>query len=206
VSRLRSQVSANLIAFAAVVCISATARCAFELRGSRTKSLVVRAVAHEWWWEFDYPTLGINGTNELHVPIGTKIHLQLVSADVIHSLWIPGLNKATPIVPGTCSTLTLLVNSPGHFYGNCDAGCGCDTVCMRFPVIADSSADFKNWIKLRRPGTFHPQHVSATPACARKPSTMPRDSSKVTARYFDNDIYSAHAHRLVNLSEYKQIN
>ena len=205
-SNLRTYVTAGLIIFAVVVCISAATWYAFGLRSRETKVLVVLAIAHEWWWQFDYPTLGITDSNELHVPIGTEIRLQLVSADVIHSLWIPGLNKSVPIVPGTSTALNFFVKSPRRFYGNCDAGCGCNTVCMRFPVVADSSADFASWIKLRRSRAFHPPHVAAVPACALKLTPMPRDSSKIGASSFVDRIYSAHAHHLANLSENSRFN
>lgn len=205
-SNLHTYSTAGLIAFAAVVCVSAATRYDFGYRSRGTENLVVRAVAHEWWWEFDYPTLGINDSNELHVPIGTEIRLQLVSADVIHSLWIPGLNKSIPIVPGTSSALNFLVKSPSRFYGNCDAGCGCNTVCMRFPVIAESTTDFASWIKLRRSGAFNSPRVITAPACALTLSAMPRDSSKIGAKSFGGNIYSAHAHRLANLLENTQLN
>ena len=194
------------MAFAAVVSISATTRFSLGLRTIGTRKLVVRAIAHEWWWEFDYPTLGVSDSNELHVPIGTEIGLQLVSADVIHSLWIPGLNKSIPIVPGTTSALNFLVKSPKRFYGNCDAGCGCNTVCMRFPVIANTITDFASWIKLRRSKAFHFQPVTNAPACALTLTAMPRDSSKIGAKSFGGNIYSAHAHRLENLLENTQLN
>jgi cytochrome c oxidase subunit II len=201
VSNLRTYATAGLIAFAAMACISATTR-----YDEGTRILVVRAIAHEWWWEFDYPTLGISDANELYIPTGTNIRLQLVSADVIHSLWIPGLNKAIPIIPGTANSLNFLVKSPGHFYGNCDAGCGCNSVCMRFPVIAESVVDFARWMTLRRSGAFHPLHATGAPACALKLTAMPRDSSKIGAKSLGDSIYSAHAHRLENLSENSHFN
>jgi hypothetical protein len=77
---------------------------------------------------------------------------------------------------------------------------------MRFPVVADSSADFASWITLRRFGAFHPPHVAAVPACTLKLTAMPRDSSKIGASSFVDRIYSAHANRLANLSENSRFN
>jgi cytochrome c oxidase subunit II len=167
----------------------------------RPPGLEIRAVAHEWWWEFDYPSLGITNTNELHVPSGTTIHLQLVSADVIHSLWIPGLSKAIPIIPGSPGGMDFVVKAAGRFYGNCDAGCGCNTVCMRFLVIADSPGHFAAWIKRRHSGALagHVQHVSAAPACALNPSAMPRHSSPGEGKPLNNNLYSAHGRRNADL-------
>src|SRR5271156_5470044 len=50
--------------------------------------LMVKAVAHQWWWEFDYPASGIRTRNELHLPISNDLEIELHSADVLHSFWI----------------------------------------------------------------------------------------------------------------------
>jgi cytochrome c oxidase subunit 2 len=86
--------------------------------------LTVRVVAHEWWWEFDYPSLGIKTSDVLYVPSATNVRLELASADVIHSFWIDGMKDAVNIVPGMMRPLDLLVKSPGELHGNCDSSCG----------------------------------------------------------------------------------
>jgi cytochrome c oxidase subunit 2 len=48
-------------------------------------------IAHQWWWEFHYPDLGVSTANELHVPLGCPVALEMTSADVIHSFWAPAL-------------------------------------------------------------------------------------------------------------------
>jgi heme/copper-type cytochrome/quinol oxidase subunit 2 len=110
------------------------------------KGLLVVAVAHEWWWEFNYPSLGIAHSQELHLPVGTPIHFELKSGDAFHSFWLPGLKHSVAIVPDRPSELNLRLLSTGRFYGNCDAGCGCGSVCMRFPVVAESPAGFRQWV------------------------------------------------------------
>ena len=130
-------------------------------------ALTVRAVAHQWWWEFDYPSLGIKTSEALYLPSDREVQIDLVSADVIHSFWITGMKQAVDIFPGKVRSLDLEVKSPGELHGNCDSGCGCNTVCMRFRLLARAPADFERWAANQR---SHPEglkaHTSQTPACA----------------------------------------
>jgi cytochrome c oxidase subunit 2 len=99
-------------------------------------------VAHQWWWEFDYPSVGVKTSDVLRVPSATNVRLELASADVLHSFWILGMKDAVELVPGKTRPLDLVVKSPGEIYGNCDSRCGCATVCMRFRVLASSPGSF----------------------------------------------------------------
>jgi heme/copper-type cytochrome/quinol oxidase subunit 2 len=128
----------------------------------------VRAVAHQWWWEFDYPSLGVRTSNALYLPSGTDVQLELVSADVIHSFWIAGMKDSVDIIPGKAHLLDVFVKSPGELFGNCDSGCGCGTVCMRFRVLASPPPDFQRWAvraHLHR-AEFRMPRTADTPACA----------------------------------------
>jgi len=133
----------------------------------RRSALTVKVVAHAWWWEFDYPALGIKGRDALYLPSDRWVRLELRSADVFHSFWIEGMEKAIDLAPGKIEHLDLWVKSPGKIYGNCDAGCGCGTVCMRFPVVASKPPEFNAWAAQQR---AHPASMiardSAAPACA----------------------------------------
>ena len=67
-------------------------------------AISVRVIAHQWWWEFRYPDLGIVTANELHVPLSdrespTPTFLDLESADVAHSFWVPRLAGKTDVIP-----------------------------------------------------------------------------------------------------------
>jgi len=139
----------------------------------RANVLVIVAVAHEWWWDFQYPSLGIAHESALHLPVGIPIHLKLISADAIHSFWLPGLEHAVAIVPDKPGELDLTLTSPGHLVGNCDAGCGCGTVCMRFAVLADDHARFNQWLKAKRADPSLrtiPHKNTSPPPCALRDS------------------------------------
>src|SRR4051812_31147182 len=61
-----------------------------EIRGAGVASTMrIAATGHQWWWEFSYGDT--KTANELHIPVDTPIDLDLTSADVIHSFWVPEL-------------------------------------------------------------------------------------------------------------------
>ncbi len=161
---------ASVASLMLLACVSAAAIFIVRIhaRGVTGSALTVRAVAHQWWWEFDYPSLGIKTSDALYVPSATHVRLELVSADVMHSFWIAGMKDSVNIVPGETHPLDLVVKSPGELYGNCDSGCGCGTVCMRFRLLASAPRDFQQWAARERllPAEFKPPPKVDAPACA----------------------------------------
>ena len=152
----------------ACVCAAAVFLARIHTRVMSGSVLTVRAVAHQWWWEFDYPSLGIKTSNVLYLPSATNVRLELASGDVIHSFWIAGMKESVDIRPGETHPFDLLVKSPGETYGNCDSGCGCGTVCMRFRLLATAPANFEQWAARERVlrSDFKPPHTGDAPACA----------------------------------------
>jgi heme/copper-type cytochrome/quinol oxidase subunit 2 len=130
--------------------------------------LRIKAVAHQWWWEFDYPSLGVRTSDVLYLPSAKDVRLELSSANVIHSFWILGMKVPIDIIPGKVRSVDLLLTSPGDLYGNCDSGCGCGTVCMRFRVLAKPPAQFQRWATAERlkPTAFRRPPQLAALACA----------------------------------------
>lgn len=163
-----SPTAAGYLIGLACICAGAVGLARIHAPGATHPALRIRAVAHQWWWEFDYPSLGIKTSDVLWVPSATNVRLELASADVIHSFWIAGMKDPIDIVPGKTRPLDLIVKSPGELYGNCDSGCGCGTVCMRFRVLARSPGNFDRWAARERlhPSSFKPPPMEAAPACA----------------------------------------
>lgn len=111
-----------------------------------TKSdIKVNVIAHRWFWEFDYPDLGIKTASELHIPAGTNVQISLSSVDVIHSFWVPQLSGKTDVLPGQDNTMWLRSDQPGEYYGQCAEFCGTEHANMRFKVVVDTSASFTTW-------------------------------------------------------------
>ena len=75
--------------------------------------LRVNVVGHQWWWEFEYPDLGIVTANELHIPVGRRVILDLDSADVLHSFWVPRLGGKRDLIPNQDNQLWLSADDAG---------------------------------------------------------------------------------------------
>lgn len=125
--------------------------------------LEVNAIAHQWWWEFNYPSLGVKTANELHIPAGSVAVIKLESKDVIHSLWVPKLGGKTDMIPGRHNTMWLQGDTPGVYYGQCAELCGVGHSLMRFRAVVDSKEDFDKWVVLqKRDGSPAPAGAAAT--------------------------------------------
>src|SRR5690242_18896147 len=110
-------------------------------------ALPVEVIAHQWWWEFHYPTLGVETADEVQIPTGQTIHFELFSKDVIHSFFMPQVGGKRDVVPGQENQITLIAHVPGEYYGQCTEFCGDSHANMRFRVFVQSPSDFQRWVK-----------------------------------------------------------
>ena len=105
----------------------------------------VEVVGHQWWWEFNYPDLGITTANELHVPVGKTVDLRLRSADVIHSFWFPRVAGKRDLVPGRVNQLWFTPDSVGVYPGQCAEFCGTSHALMAMRLHVEAEEDFERW-------------------------------------------------------------
>jgi cytochrome c oxidase subunit II len=110
-------------------------------------SLQVQVTGHQWWWEFNYPELGITTANELYLPIGRAVNFTLRTGDVIHSFWIPQLGGKRDLVSNRTNHLWYTPDSVGEmaFNGSCNEYCGLSHANMRFRAFTVSQANFDKW-------------------------------------------------------------
>lgn len=130
--------------------------------------LRVQVTGHQWWWEYRYPDLGDNAVtaNELHLPIGRTALLELRSADVVHSFWIPKLGGKMDVVPTRLTHLWFTPKETGEFYGQCVEFCGLQHANMRTRLIVESPADFERWIGQQRANAVVPTGPQASRGAA----------------------------------------
>ncbi|MCE9555232.1 MAG: cytochrome c oxidase subunit II [Planctomycetes bacterium] len=111
----------------------------------------VRVIGHRWWWEYQYPDYpGLTTANELHVPGSAKdrprpVHLELESADVVHSYWVPRLAGKTDLIPGHKNMMWFQTEQEGVYRGQCAEYCGTQHANMLIRVVVDSPDTFKTW-------------------------------------------------------------
>jgi cytochrome c oxidase subunit 2 len=107
--------------------------------------LKVTLVGHQWWWEVRYPDYGIVTANEIHVPAASATYLELQSADVIHSFWVPQLAGKTDLIPNRTNYAWIDPREPGIYLGNCAEYCGTQHANMLLRVVAQEPREFKRW-------------------------------------------------------------
>ncbi|HET9427794.1 MAG TPA: cytochrome c oxidase subunit II [Allosphingosinicella sp.] len=115
--------------------------------------LRVRITGEMWWWRVAYlDNEGrevVHDANELHIPAGRPIVLELQSADVIHSFWVPRLSGKLDMVPGRRNLMRIQADRPGVFGGQCAEYCGGPHALMGFTVIAHEPGAFQRLMQSR---------------------------------------------------------
>ncbi|MFA5057443.1 MAG: c-type cytochrome [Opitutaceae bacterium] len=84
--------------------------------------------------------------NELVVPAGRPVHVNLRTVDVIHSFWVPKLAGKVDMIPNRANHLWFQADEPGYYYGQCAEFCGDSHAIMRFRVIALPAPEFAAWL------------------------------------------------------------
>ena len=127
------------------------------------EAIEVTVIGHQFWWEYQYPKLGVVTANELHIPVSDPTHptptfLTLLSADTDHSFWVPRLAGKTDLIPNHPNSTWVDPHETGLFLGQCAQYCGTQHALMLLRVYVDTREDFDRWIQQQR----QPARVSST--------------------------------------------
>lgn len=132
----------------------------------RANAYEVNARGLQWWFQFEYPSEQIEGVgqlvtaNELVIPAGRPVRVNLRTDDVIHSFWVPKLAGKVDMIPNRGNHMWLQADEPGYFWGQCAEYCGESHAVMRFRVIALASDEFAAWLENQK----KPARVVESPA------------------------------------------
>ena len=110
-------------------------------------SMSIEVTGHQWWWEVHYPGTTAVTANEIHIPARTRINLVGNTDDVIHSFWVPALNRKIDLIPGRSNRMLLYADSPGSYRGQCAEFCGLQHAHMAFEVIAQTPVAYRAWLR-----------------------------------------------------------
>ncbi|HEY8526526.1 MAG TPA: cytochrome c oxidase subunit II [Acidimicrobiales bacterium] len=165
----------------------------FQIEDRESDGLTVQVTGHQWWWSFDYDTDGdgevdFRTANDMVIPAGQNVELEITSADVIHSFWIPSLNGKKDAVPGRITTLTLNADEPGTYVGQCTEFCGLSHAYMRQRVVALPEDEFEQWL-----------------ADQAEPAEMPTEGdAALGAELFATQCSRCHLARGINDEQYEE--
>ena len=118
--------------------------------------LEVDVIGKQWWFRFEYPQLGLTNDakhsipNELVIPKGVAVRINLRSEDVIHSFWVPKLAGKVDLMPGRKNHMWLQASETGHYYGQCAEFCGDSHAYMLFRVEVVEPAEFAKWVQKQK--------------------------------------------------------
>jgi cytochrome c oxidase subunit 2 len=142
-------------------------------------ALIVEVIGHQWWWEFHYPEQGVSTANELVLPTDRNVDLQLHSADVVHSFWVPrvgGKRDVNPqprtiaAQPGRVNHIQFNIEKTGYYSGQCAEFCGDSHGLMRTAIVAMNQQDFGAWVTSMKPTPAAPVAADTPKAVAPVPT------------------------------------
>jgi cytochrome c oxidase subunit II len=127
----------------------------FAAAEARPEAVRIEVQAHQWSWQARYP--GPDGRfntpddvttlNDIRVPVGAPIVMQLASVDVIHSLALPNFRVKQDAVPGTITKMTFQGRTPGEYEIACAQHCGPNHYKMRGILTVLEPERYQEWLR-----------------------------------------------------------
>lgn len=111
--------------------------------------LRLEITGHQWWWEVRYPQGDVVTANQLILPVGVPVDIEVSSADVIHAFWVPRLGGKLDMTPGRRHRVRLQADREGVFRGQCAEFCGTQHAHMILHVEALPPERFDVWLQAR---------------------------------------------------------
>jgi cytochrome c oxidase subunit 2 len=110
----------------------------------------IEVYGKQWWWEVHYTqpdtVAGVVTANEFYIPVNTRVRIELLSSNVIHSFYVPQLAGKMDVIPGHTNVMSVEADKPGMYYGECAEFCGESHAYMRFKIIAVPQDQFDLYI------------------------------------------------------------
>jgi cytochrome c oxidase subunit II len=112
----------------------------------------VTVTAFQWSWRFTYEGTGAEVVGspetipELVVPVGQTVRVKLLSADVVHSFYVPQTLFKRQAIPGTANEFDLTFEKVGLFHGQCTQFCGLQHPDMIYRVRVVSQGEYQSWL------------------------------------------------------------
>jgi cytochrome c oxidase subunit 2 len=106
----------------------------------------ISAIGRQWMWKFQHPG-GQWEINDLHVPVGQPVVINMISQDVIHSLYIPAMRIQMETLPDRYTQLWFKPDRAGTYRLYCSEFCGTDHSNMDGLLTVMEPADYARWLQ-----------------------------------------------------------
>ncbi len=119
------------------------------------------AVGNQWWWDFQFKDLGFKSPNEVYVAEGRQTEIELISADVIHSFWVPQMGGKVDMIPGHINHIRFVPLKTGVYLGECAEFCGVQHGKMRFLFVVVTPDQYSAWVANQQKPAREPTGAAA---------------------------------------------
>ncbi len=131
--------------------------------------IVVKATGYSWYWGYEYPAdqggfrfesnmvpegelkpgqprlLAVD--NEMVVPVGKVVKLQVTAGDVLHAFGVPHFGIMIDAVPGRLNETWFRPERTGVYYGQCRELCGNGHPYMPIAVRVVTEQEYAAWLE-----------------------------------------------------------
>ncbi len=160
----------------------------YKALASDQAPLQVEVIGYDWKWLFIYPDQGIASVGTLALPTGRPVSLQMTSATVMQSFFIPALGSQIYAMGGMVTQLNLQASKPGKSLGENTMYNGDGFHQQKFTALAMSPADFEAWVSRVR-ATGMPLDAQSLGIIAQRSTRNDLIAALPRARSMDGDVY-----------------
>ena len=112
-----------------------------------TAPIRVQVVSLDWKWLFIYPDQNVVSVNELVVPVGAPLKMELTSGSVMTAFFVPQWGSMIYTMNGMASHLNLRADEAGDYLGIASHISGAGFSDMHFQARAVAPDAFAQWTK-----------------------------------------------------------
>jgi cytochrome c oxidase subunit 2 len=109
-------------------------------------AMQINIIGKQWMWKIQHPE-GAREINELHVPVGVPVKLEMTSQDVIHDFGLPAFRIKQDVIPGSYSQEWFEATRTGEYHIFCDQYCGALHSQMIGRVVVMEPGAYQAWLK-----------------------------------------------------------
>ena len=118
----------------------------FDIERPPNDSEDIYVVGKQWMWKLQHQD-GQREINELHVPVGRAIRLNMISQDVIHSFYVPSFHIKQDVLPKRYTTIWFRATKPGIYHLFCAEYCGTNHSQMGGWIYALDANEYRAWLE-----------------------------------------------------------
>lgn len=133
-----------LVAIMAVPTVVAT----FQLADTSDQDdhININVTGYQYWWHYEYVNEELTTSQDMYIPVNTKVYVNLIAKDVLHSFWVPSISGKLDVNPENVNTMFIKAYEEGVYFGKCAELCGPSHSLMDFKVVVVSEEEYEQWV------------------------------------------------------------